>query len=138
LAGAVVLVAVAVGVFVVISRPGGRQTAARTNVQVSQAHQVAQALSGLARDPAALVATEAMPQVAGQASKAVPVGAKVSADEQSWAPDGAGGGTMLVTVTAPGQPPVSYLTVVVQEAGGWKVSGTIPIQAATPSTTSHR
>ena len=94
LAGAVVLVAVAAGVFVVISRPGGRQTAARTTVQVSQAHQVAQALSGLATNPAALVATEAMPQVAGQASKRT-VGAKVSADEQSWAPH-AGGCTMLV------------------------------------------
>jgi hypothetical protein len=93
----------------------------------TQGRQVAQALASLATDPQSLVAFGAARQVDGRARQAVPAGSKVVVDEKSWAPDGVGGGTIKVTVTAPGKPPVSYATVVVSENDRWKVLATFPL-----------
>jgi len=92
-----------------------------------QARQVAQALASLTTDPQSLVASGAAGQVNGRARQAVPAGSKVVVDEKSWAPDGLGGGTIMVTVTAPGEPPVTYATVMVPEDGKWKVLATFPL-----------
>jgi hypothetical protein len=97
----------------------------------AQGRQVAQALASLATDPQALVASGAAGHVDGRARQAVPAGSKVVVDEKSWAPDGVGGGTIKVTVTAPGKPPVSYATVVVFENDQWKVLATFPLSTRT-------
>jgi hypothetical protein len=103
----------------------------------NQAHQVAQALASLATDPQSLVASGAAGQVHGRARRAVPAGSKVAVDEKSWAPDGLGGGTIAVTVTAPGEPPRAYAAVMVSERGRWKVLATFPLTTArVPATSS--
>jgi hypothetical protein len=88
---------------------------------------VADALRTLPDDPQALVAAGARGQVAGRARQAIPPGTRVTPDEKSWAPDGVGGGTMLVTVTVPGHAPVAYDAVMVSQGGQWKVLATIPV-----------
>lgn len=98
------------------------------------AKRVADALRKLPDDPQALVASEAQGQVAGRARRAIPPGTTVAPDEKSWAPDGVGGGTMLVTVTMPGHAPVTYDAIMVSQGGQWKVLATIPV-AASPSAT---
>ena len=92
-----------------------------------QADQVVAALRKLATDPQTLVASGARSQVAGRARQAIPTGSTVVADAKSWAPDGLGGGTMLVTITTAGHAPVSYDAVMVREAGQWKVLATIRV-----------
>jgi hypothetical protein len=112
---------------------------AATAVSPNQAHQVAQALASLATDPQSLVASGAAGQVNGRARQAVPAGSKVVVDEKSWAPDGLRGGTMAVTVTAPGKPPVTYVAVMVSEGRRWKVLATFPLTttaSATPTASS--
>jgi hypothetical protein len=119
---------IVVGVLVLTHR-GHRKTsdAAAAVSSPGQAHQVAQALASLATDPQSLVASGAAGQVNGRARQAVPAGSTVAADERSWAPDGLGGGTMVVTVTAPRKPPVAYAAVMVSEGGRWKVLATFPL-----------
>jgi hypothetical protein len=95
-----------------------------------EADQVAAALRKLPTDPASLVAGGARAQVGGRARQAFPPGTTVAPRPGSWAPDGAGGGTMLVTVTVPGHRPVSYDAVMVSEAHRWKVLATIRVPAA--------
>jgi hypothetical protein len=99
----------------------------------ADADQVANALRKLPDDPQALVATQAQGQVAGRARQAIPPGTRVMPDERSWAPDGVGGGTMLVTVTVPGHAPVTYDAIMVSEGGRWKVLATIPVGASRPA-----
>jgi len=96
----------------------------------TQAQQVAQALASLSTHPQSLVASGAAGQVDGQARRAVPAGSKVAVDEKSWAPDGLGGGTILVTVTPPGEPPHAYAAVMVLERGQWKVLATFAVATA--------
>src|SRR5262245_5010485 len=59
---------------------------------------VASALRHLADDPGSLLASPAAATVSGAPTDAVPAGSTVAPDARSWAPDGLGGGTMLVTV----------------------------------------
>jgi len=94
------------------------------------APRVADALRKLPDDPQALVAAGAQGQVAGRARQAIPPGTTVLPDVKSWAPDGVGGGTMLVTVTVPGHAPVTYDAIMVSEGGQWKVLATIPVAAS--------
>ena len=49
-------------------------------------------------------------------------------DERSWAPDGAGGGSMLVTIRRPGGASTTYDAVMVQENGLWKVLATLAMR----------
>lgn len=88
---------------------------------------MAVALSRLATDPRSMVAAAAGTQFGSRARQAVPADSKVTVDEGSWAPDGAGGGVITVTVTPPGQGPRSYAAVMVNEAGTWKVLATVPL-----------
>jgi hypothetical protein len=85
------------------------------------------ALTGLARDPAALVATASRGVAGTDARRGVPLGARVIPDARSWQPDGYGGGLMEVTVTPPRGDSVRYAAVMVEEAGGWKVLATVPV-----------
>jgi len=98
------------------------------------AKRVADALRKLPDDPQALVASEAEGQVADRARRAIPRGTTVAPDEKSWAPDGVGGGTMVVSVTMPGHAPVTYDAIMVSQGGQWKVLATIRV-AASPSAT---
>jgi len=66
--------------------------------------------------------------VEGTPDQALPPGATVTVDESSWAPDGIGGGTIVLTVAAPGEPEAPYLVVMVQESGLWKVLATLPVE----------
>jgi hypothetical protein len=84
-------------------------------------------LRTLARNPAGLVADEAVRQLGPHATRAVPPGSVVTPDVASWAPDGIGGGTMLVSLASPGRAPVTYAAVMVFEHGGWKVEQTFPV-----------
>jgi hypothetical protein len=91
-----------------------------------QAHEVAVALEKLSTDPDSLVSSSSRGQVGGSARDAVPAGTRVTVDENSWASDGLGGGTIevgLITRTSN----ATYLAVMVREADEWKVVATIPI-----------
>jgi len=94
----------------------------------AQAREVRGALRKLESDPEELVAKASRDAVAGRARRAVPKGSKVTPIQRTWAPDGAGGGTMTVRVAAPGKRPVTYATVMVREPDGWKVLATIPVK----------
>lgn len=93
----------------------------------AEAREAAAAVRALTTDPSSLVATGAEREVAGRATQGVPPGSEVAAEESSWAPDGVGGGTLTVTITAPGQPPTRYAAVMVHETSGWKVLATVPL-----------
>ncbi|MDG5808735.1 hypothetical protein P9869_40120 [Streptomyces ossamyceticus] len=99
-----------------------------------QAQQVAAALEKLATNPSSLVAAGAQAEVKGRAAQGVPKGSKVTPEPATWAPDGAGGGVMAVTVAAPGRPTVSYAAVMVNENGAWKVLATMKLPDARPTT----
>lgn len=99
----------------------------RPSARATQAKVVARALTGLSRDPAALVATASRRLVGGDARRGVPLGARVIPHARSWQPDGYGGGLMEVTVTPPRGDSVRYAAVMVQESGGWKVMATVPV-----------
>jgi hypothetical protein len=86
-------------------------------------------LRTLATNPQNLVADEARLRLGGHVSQAVPRGLRVTPDVASWAPDGIGGGTMLVTVARPGQVPMTYAAVMVFEHHSWKVLATFPVTA---------
>jgi hypothetical protein len=109
---------------------GPAVSASAVAASAADAGQVAAALRKLPADPQALVAAGAQGQVAGRARQAFPPGTAVTPDEKSWAPDGVGGGTMLVTVAVPGHAPVTYDAIMVSEGGQWKVLATIPVAAA--------
>jgi hypothetical protein len=138
-AGAVVVTALVVGALWLGNRghtasssvPQG--SPARNSAPRGQAGQVAAALRKLSSDPQLLVASGAQSQVHGRARRAVPPGSMVVPDARSWAPDGLGGGTMLVTITAPGRAPNSYYAVMVREASQWKVLATIRLPAPVPA-----
>lgn len=114
--------------------PGVPPSPASVAASVADAHQVADALRKLPDDPQALVASGALGQVAGRARQAIPPGTTVTPDAKSWAPDGVGGGTMLVTITVPGHAPVTYDAVMVSEGGLWKVLATIPVASSASAT----
>ena len=107
-----------------------RSLSASAAASAGDAGRVADALRKLPDDPQALVAAGAQGQVAGRARQAIPPGTKVAPDEKSWAPDGVGGGTMLVTVTVPGHAPVTYDAIMVSQGGQWKVLATIRVSAS--------
>ncbi len=106
---------------------------ATSTAPANQAHDVAAALRGLATDPGSLVASSSREQVGDDASKGVPPGSTVVPDEASWAPDGAGGGVIAVSVRPPGLPESTFAAVVVLKSGHWKVAATMPLpdQAST-------
>jgi hypothetical protein len=117
----------------------GARSVATPSVVVSgdaQAREVAAALGRLATDPTSLVAYMSQKRVAGRAQLGVPARSTVTVDERSWLPDGAGGGIILVTVTSPGMPAVTYAAVMIHEPNGWKVAETVPVartMAPTPT-----
>lgn len=92
-----------------------------------QAEAVVEALARLESSPDELVAESAREHVGQEARVGVPAGSAVEVDRDSWRPDGLGGGTIVVTVTPPGQGPQPYVAVMVQEPDGWKVIGSLPL-----------
>ena len=140
--GIVVVVANQESVGVGVSSPGlteNQGTAVPTGTApatVSQAREAGVALARLAVDPASLVASGAGPEALAGARIAVPAGSKVEVAESSWAPDGVGGMTVMVSVTPPEGVPVTYAAVMVREAGGWKVLATLPVASTPPPSTS--
>jgi hypothetical protein len=113
---------------------GDKKTAAPSTpvVTVADAHAVAQALASMPSRPQDLIATDVRSAVYGQYKQALPAGAVISANESTWHPDGLGGGTITATVTAPGAPTTVYTVMMVKESTGWKVVGTVPMDAAPP------
>jgi hypothetical protein len=112
------------------SRPSPSAPVSADPSAATDARDVAGALAALGTDPQSLVAAGAAPDVGGRAKQGVPTGSKVITSEQSWAPDGVGGGTIAVTVTPPGGAAVTYAAVMVREGGRWKVLATVPLAAA--------
>ena len=103
-------------------------------VSKGDAEQVATQVGVLETDPAALVAA-ASGVTADQARQAFPPGTKVEAAPTTWSPDGTGlGGTIQIVVQPPSTTSVTYLAVMVKEAGTWKVLATVPVDAASPGT----
>lgn len=96
-----------------------------------QADAVFEALLRLESAPDELVARSAREHVGQDARGGVPAGSTVAVDRESWQPDGIGGGTIVVTVTPPGQEPQPYMAVMVEEPGGWKVIGSLPLASDT-------
>jgi hypothetical protein len=93
----------------------------------AQAREVRSTLRRLEDDPDGLVASSSRATVGDRARQAVPRGSKVTPSQRSWSPDGNGGGTMKVKVAPPGARPVTYVAVMLREAGGWKVAATLPV-----------
>jgi len=128
--GAVVLAGAVVATVLVLGL-SGRPPASGSRVSAvpaaDQAPVVAAALRRLATDPQSVVADQARPFVAGRAGQAVPSGSRVAPDERTWSPDGAGGGTMLLTITTPDGTARTYEAVMVTEAGQWKVLATFAL-----------
>lgn len=87
---------------------------------------VIRALSTLADDPAALVPNSLRGRIQGDPATAIPAGSRVDTREDSWAPDGIGGGVIEVSITPPSGPTTRYLAVMVKEEGSWKVLSTVP------------
>jgi hypothetical protein len=104
---------------------------------LGDAHVVALALAKLPEKPEDYVATDVRSAVAPQVAKALPAGAILTADESTWRPDGLDGGTITVTMTAPGAAPATFSAIMIREPSGWKVVGTVPMapgNAAAPPT----
>ena len=128
-AGVVAVVVLGAGVTLAATSGGGDGNGdpASGLPGLEEAAAVAAALSELASKPDNLVAADVRSAVGARARQAVPAGSTISANPASWQPDGLGGGTMTVTVTSPGQAPVTYSAVMVKQADGWKVLGTVPM-----------
>jgi hypothetical protein len=101
-------------------------------VTIADAHAVAQALDKMPSKPQSLIATDVYSAVAPQIKNALPAGATINANEATWHPDGLGGGTITATVTAPGAPTTVYTVMMLKEASGWKVVGTVPMDPVAP------
>lgn len=96
-----------------------------TPTPTSEAHEVVLALSSLVEDPATLAAS-GTEDLVGDVQAIFPPDTTATANEESWQPDGTGsGGTITVVVTEPDGTVTSYLTLMVREAGAWKVLATI-------------
>lgn len=99
---------------------------------MDESSKVAEALGGLESDPVALVASGAEVTMA-EGEAAFSTGTKVNAVVRSWRPDGTGtGGTMIIQVKQPDAAEMSYLAVMVLEAGMWKVAATLSIESPSP------
>lgn len=135
-AGVVAVVVLGTGVTLAISGGGDDGDGASTGQPgLEEAAAVAAALEGLASEPDELVAADVRSAVGSRARQGVPAGSTVSANPASWQPDGLGGGTMTVTVTSPGQAAVTYSAVMVKQADGWKVLGTVPMAPSNAGST---
>lgn len=108
----------------------GATPPATTSTPATDAQDVVEALQRLATDPSSLMASGVDDMIDGTADQAVPAGSTVSVDEGSWAPDGIGGGTIVVTISTADGVAASYLAVMVEDAGAWKVLATVPVEAA--------
>lgn len=128
-AGVTAVVVLGAGVTLAVSGGGGDGSDGGNGSKpgLEEAAAVADALGNLADNPDSLVASDVRSAIGAKARQALPAGSTVSANPASWQPDGLGGGTMTVTVTAPGQPAATYSAVMVKEASGWKVLGTVPM-----------
>ena len=93
------------------------------SASLSDAEAVAGVLAALVSDPAAGAAAATRSTVAPEV--ALPPGSKLSPDQTTWAPDGIGGGTMDVVLSAPGLPDQQFVAVMVKEDDGWRVLGTL-------------
>jgi hypothetical protein len=136
-AGGVVVLFTTVGILVAVHtndvHSGAKPGAASTTPAAGQADDVATALRRLATDPQSLVASAAQSTVQGHASDAIPAGSTVTPDVRSWAPDGIGGGTMLVTIITPAGVATTYAAVMVFEDGAWRVLATFPVPTSSPA-----
>jgi len=104
-----------------------------------QANEVAIALQGLATDPVALVSSKASAEVRDSVDQLFVPGSIVKPDVQSWAPDGPGKGTMVVTVEPPDQDTLTVIVVVIIEDEDWKIfdlvdEETLPSPTDSPTT----
>lgn len=143
-AGGALVVVIALAFVVINQETGGAQQSTpvstqsqakgthKTTPKPTQAEEVVAALAKLASDPASLVASGAGPEALAGARVAVPAGSKVDVAKTSWASDGVGGGTVMVTVSPPRGAPVTYAAVMVHESNGWKVLATMPLASSTP------
>ena len=111
------------------SEGSGRPASRASGTSDPAAAEVVNALKRLSSDPASLVAASARGRVGSSADQGVPKGSTVVADPATWRSDGAGGGVIVITLTAPGASPQDYVAVMVHETGGWKVAETYPVGA---------
>ncbi|RSM91776.1 hypothetical protein DMH04_02050 [Kibdelosporangium aridum] len=86
------------------------------------------ALERATADPNSLVASSSREQVGTGAGDGLPPGSKIEVNENSWAPDGVGGGIIEATVSSPGRPSTTFVVVMVSESGQWKVVASMPVE----------
>ncbi|WP_086664241.1 hypothetical protein [Lentzea kentuckyensis] len=79
----------------------------------SEVEEVAEALRRLVDAPDSVIAASSRGEVQDKARVAVPAGSTVQVDEGTWAPDGARGGIIVVTLQPPGQQEGTYAAVMV-------------------------
>lgn len=86
----------------------------------------AAALEALETNPESLLPEELAGTV--DFDEAIPPGAKVEADPDSWEPSTAGGGVITMTLTFEDGSTADVAAVMVEEEDGWKVLQTIPLE----------
>lgn len=88
---------------------------------------VARSVESAAARPEQVLAQSALDDVGPDLREVLPAGTTIEVVDGSWAPDGFGGGTVVADVTYPGRAPRTYLVVVQQEDGAWKILSTVPV-----------
>lgn len=90
----------------------------------------AKAIQKLETNPKAVLSDDALKQLGGDVTKAIPKGTKITPYPKTWHATGIGTGSMLVALTAPGEKPEGYLVIMEKENGKWKVVQTIQGEVA--------
>lgn len=98
------------------------------DVGSSEAADVARALEKLESDPGSLLPPELESEFADDLSLAVPPGTTIDADEATWVPSEAGGGTIETDIAVPGEPLRRVLAIVAEYDDGWKILQTIELE----------
>ena len=129
---ATVTVAVVLLLPVAIGSPVGTPDAVNASTPATasaptEAEAVATALQHLPDDPASLIPSERSSELNDRVGEAVPTGTTIEVFPESWAPDGLGGGIMLLTLSPPAAPAETFAAVMIEERTGWKVLSTFPV-----------
>lgn len=130
---ATVVVVVAAGTGIWLYRPGtllGLPSAASSSkpsvsASVQEGLDAIKALQKLGSDPTLLVPTDQKSTV--NIADAVPAGSKIRVESKSWAAASPKSGTLVATLSSPGQPSETYLVSMIKQGGRWVVVGTIPV-----------
>lgn len=86
-----------------------------------------EAIAKLETAPRSVLAPEALKEFGDRLGVAIPPGSTFAPVDGSWAPDNAGGATMIVDAKLPGRPNTPYVVVMARQGDQWKVLATVPV-----------